>query len=125
MRERYLIVTNNPLVKENLIEKEMVIYVETSLEGLLKEVRNQIHQGARLLSHPLSGSVKPGETPYKSVLITKTKGKLDQDSLLLIERAIEALAKFEDKSSKYGEKVLKDFQIVDFTLVESAIASAN
>ena len=125
MRESYLVITNNPLVEGTLIEKESVIYIETSIEGLFKAVRDRVHQGARLLSHPLSGSVKPGETPYKSVLITKTKGKVDQDSLLLIERAIEALSKFEDKSSKYGEEVLRDFMMVDLTLVESAIASAN
>ena len=56
-RDEYLIMTNNPLVLKKLGDTHRIVYKETSYEGLLKEVRDKIHEGHLLLSHPLSGSV--------------------------------------------------------------------
>ena len=53
--------TNNPLVWEKLHTTREMIYKETTFEGLLVELRDRIHQGHMLLTHPLSGSVKPNE----------------------------------------------------------------
>ena len=61
----YIVITNNPLVFEKLKDEHKVIYKEISYEEILKEARDRIHDGHRLLTHPLSGSVKPNETPYK------------------------------------------------------------
>lgn len=123
MREEFIIITNNPLVVTNIDRKYTVVYKETSYEELLKEVRDRIHQGHTLLSHPLSGSVKPNETPYKSVMITAKKGEVDQNSVLLIENAIQACGKFAFKSDKYQKEVYDDFQMIDWTLLESALSS--
>lgn len=123
MKKEFIIVTNNPLVTANIDKKYTVVYKEISYEELLKEVRDRIHQGHMLLSHPLSGSVKPNETPYKSVMITEKNGEVDQNSVLLIENAIQACGKFAFKSDKYGQSVYDDFQMIDWTLLESAIAS--
>ena len=102
-----------------------VIYLELSYEELLKVVRDRIYEGHRLLTHPLSGSVKPKETPYKSVLISERKEKVDGESVRLIENAILVCQKFQDKSKYYKEEVYKDFQLVDWTLLESGLASAD
>ena len=77
-RGKYIVVTNNPLVLDKLQETHEVMYREVSYEELLKEVRDRIHEGHLLLTHPLSGSVKPKETPYKSVLISVGKEKIDE-----------------------------------------------
>lgn len=120
-----MILTNNPLVAEKLKDTHNVIYKDISYEELLKEVRDRIHEGHLLLSHPLSGSVKPNETPYKSVMISEGKGEMDRRSLSLIENAIQACGKFEDKSGKYAANVYEDFQLIDWTLLESGLASAD
>ena len=120
----YTIITNNPLVLENLPADMPVVYRDVSYLALLKEVRDRIHMGGRLLSHPLSGSVKPGETPYKSVMLLNRKGDVDERSLDLIENAIQACSKFRQKGP-YRPEVDKDFQLVDWTLLEGAIASAG
>ena len=83
-RDEYLIMTNNPLVLKKLGDTHRIVYKETSYEGLLKEVRDKIHEGHLLLSHPLSGSVKPNETPYKSVMIAAERGAVDVRSLEII-----------------------------------------
>ena len=122
---KYMVITNNPLVRSRLDDKHEVIYLELSYEELLKVVRDRIYEGHRLLTHPLSGSVKPKETPYKSVLISERKEKVDGESVRLIENAILVCQKFQDKSKYYKEEVYKDFQLVDWTLLESGLASAD
>ena len=122
---KYMVITNNQLVRSSLDDTHEVIYLELSYEELLKVVRDRIYEGHRLLTHPLSGSVKPKETPYKSVLISERKEKVDGESVRLIENAILVCQKFQDKSKYYKEEVYKDFQLVDWTLLESGLASAD
>ena len=125
MRTPYVIVTNNPLVVKNLENSREIIYKDVSYEEILRETRDRIHEGHVLLTHPLSGSVKPNETPYKSILISRQRRDVDADSLKLIENAIQACRKFMMKTDKYKPEVYQDFQLIDWTLLESAMASAD
>ena len=123
--KNYRIITNNPLVLDRLKETHNVVYRKISYEEILREVRDRIHEGHILLSHPLSGSVKPNETPYKSIMISERKGEIDEGSLRLIENAIQACRKFIFKSDLYEEPVYDDFQLIDWSLLESGMASAD
>lgn len=121
----YIIITNNPLVQQKLGTVRNVVYLEVTYEELLKEVRNRMHKGHRLLTHPLSGSVKPNETPYKSVIVSKEMGAIDTGNLMIIENAIQACGKFQNKKDHYSPEVYEDFQLIDWTLLESGMASAD
>ena len=123
MNKDVVIVTNNPLVLKEMEHRHSIIYKETTFDGILEQIRDLIHKGYRLLTHPLSGSVKPGETPYKSVLMSRGE-RLDMTSLTLIEDAIRTGRKFEDKSEKYSGKTLDDLKLIDMDLLKGAIASA-
>ena len=125
MRTPYVIVTNNPLVVKNLENSREIIYKDVSYEEILRETRDRIHEGHVLLTHPLSGSVKPNETPYKSILISRQRRDVDADSLKLIENAIQACRNFMMKADKYKPEGYQDFQLIDWTLLESAMASAD
>lgn len=125
MKKSYIIITNNPLIREQLNRDYEVQYKDISYEEILKDVRDRIHEGHLLLSHPLSGSVKPNETPYKSVMISRERGKMDARSLMIIENAIQSCGKFQFKSDKYKPEVYEDFKMIDWTLIQSAIASAD
>lgn len=142
MKGKIIIVTNNPLVLKELGDEQDVVYIETSYEGILKEIRDLVHKGFALLTHPLSGSVKPKETPYKSVLMSSAAAKktekntgenkednekkspVDSESLSLIENAIQACRKFQDKSGMYPPETIEDFSLIDLDLIKGAIASA-
>ncbi|TCO79475.1 GrdX family protein [Marinisporobacter balticus] len=125
---RKILITNNPKVYEENKEKIDIIYSEyyTYLD-ILSITRDKIHQGHILLTHPLSGSVKPNETPYKSTIITQAKEKLDMHSLSIIESSIETATKFIDgkKTPLWTEKILEDFQIIDYSLINNAIESMD
>ena len=122
---RGTILTNNPLVVEKLGPGAPVEYLQCSYKSVLEAARDRVHQGAKLLSHPLSGSVKPGETPYKSIILTNGKGDVDRQSLQLIENAIQACAKFQQRCDRYRPAVDLDCRLIDWTLLEGALASAN
>ena len=125
IKKHFRVITNNPLVKESFADTEDICYFEITYKDLLLKVRDMVFEGYELLSHPLSGSVKPGETPYKSVLISSKKENINMQSVMLIEQALETYKKFTDRTVGLREDVLNDFQTVDMTLIESALSSAN
>ena len=91
---------------------------------VLRGVRDLVHSGSKILTHPLDGSIKPNETPYESVLLDKTPDEgFDMKSLDLIEYALNTCEKFPDEGRVHDEKVDKDFQTLDWTLLDSGLES--
>ena len=124
-----IILTNNPDV-EKLCEDCSVCFVEGTYRDVLIGARDRIHQGHRLLTHPLMGSLKPNETPYRSVGLSEEKGALDFDSLQLIENAIETFDQFArvtrpDRGINTPERMLADFRLIDASLIKTALESAE
>ncbi|QXM05676.1 GrdX family protein [Crassaminicella indica] len=123
-----VLITNNLKVFEENKEKMDIIYSKdyTYLDVLII-TRNKIHEGYRLLTHPLSGSVKPNETPFKSVIMTKKKNELHIKSLEIIEESIQTAEKFikGKKIPLWTEKILEDFKLIDYCLIKSAIESMD
>ncbi len=119
-----IIVTNNKLVFDKYKESMEVDYLEDmNYLNILCYVRDRIHQGHKLLTHPLSGSIKPNETPYKSIIISKNKQNLDEKGLIIIEESILTARKFlENKATpNWTDRVLNDFMIIDLSLIENVI----
>lgn len=124
------LITNNPLVYKKLSGVIDIDYREEDLSDLYKRVRDKTHQGFSLLTHPLSGSVKPGETPYKTVMMREGEADhTDFSSVLLIESAIathEKLMKSRSRLSRtLTDRQKEDFQIIDLTLIVSALPGAG
>jgi len=114
-----ILVTNNPLVKAQCQGNFRIEFIEADLQEILTKVRDYIHKGHHLLTHPLMGSVKPNESPYKSVLITETSEKPDLQSVNIIEECIQTAQKFVIK--QIPEQYLNDLQTIDLSLIKSAI----
>lgn len=89
---------------------------------VLIQSRDLIHKGYILLTHPLSGSVKPNESPYKSILIEEGTGTLDIDSLRIIENSIATAEKFVKirKIPTWPKSILEDFSEIDYSLIKNA-----
>ena len=66
----YRIVTNNRLCRDKYGSQVEMDYLENGsyLDVLLK-VKDYIQKGWCLETHPMTGSLKPNQTPYKSVMI--------------------------------------------------------
>ena len=130
---KFMLVTNNRMVQERFKPGEtknltQVAYNEDfDLIAVLESARNLIHSGHRLLTHPLSGSVKPYETPFKSLAVTSDVEVLDFQSLQIIEESLATAKKFlaDARVIQYSEKVYDDFRVIDLNLIQSGIESIN
>ena len=106
-----LIITNNSKVKEYYEGIYEILFLEVKYREVLINARDRIHNGHKLLTHPLSGSIKPGETPYKSLIISKEAGKtLDLNSLEMIESAIAVHDKFMTRCRYRDSSIYTRFQ---------------
>ena len=122
-----VIVTNNPLVVRKLSDRFDVSFEEQGYLELLERVRDLVHKGAVLLTHPQAGSIKPGETPYRTVMVRMPSAgaQVDAESLSLIESAISTTRKFPVRTREFRPGSLEDFQLVDYSLISSAVESAT
>ena len=121
--KNFFIVTNNNLVKEAY----PAYFIEGGFDSVLNKVRDFVHKGHVLISHPLTGSVKPHETEYKSIILDISIGRVNFNSLELIENAIFTSAKFKKFIRHWPEaeskKIDYDFQTIDLRLLESGLES--
>ena len=121
MAMEFIVITNNPLVEEKYADELNVDYADIPFRDVLCKVRDLVHKGHRLLTHPLSGSVKPHETPYKSVLVSARPSQMDLGEVSIIENAIITADKFAEKFPNMPQSVKEDFQLIDCTLISSGI----
>lgn len=120
----YLILTNNPLVHECLEGRgyyTIRFEPERSFREILVEARDLVYAGHELYTHPLAGSVKPNETPYKSVIVSVEPHGFDAQHAELMANAIAVFDKFKPIVRELPERVLRDFQLIDYTLLCGAI----
>jgi hypothetical protein len=115
-----VIITNNPKIKEKF--EELKIDFVDNLSDVYSKSRDLVHQDWKLMSHPLAGSVKPAQNPYRSIILAPAK-KLDFYSLNTIENAIQKLNQFKKnhKKREYSQKIKEDYQVIDLTLINSAL----
>jgi hypothetical protein len=121
MEIEIFIITNNPLVYEKLKDKYHIEFEEGSYIDTLVLGRDYIYEGHILLTHPLAGSIKPNETPYKTIAISKDKKELDLESVHIISSSIQTCEKFSLNPIEYSQQVLKDFQQIDYSLICNAL----
>ncbi len=128
---KLIVVTNNNSITgfnlNNRIDCD-IHYIETiDVMDVLRAVRDFVHRGHKLLTHPLSGSVKPFESPYKSVALAADAKVLDVESLQIIENAIVMANNFKRPHDHriLTESVLEDFRLIDSQLINNALTSVK
>lgn len=117
-----MIITNNEWVYSKYKNIYNILYIDGSYRDVLVKTRDKVQEGYELMTHPLSSSLKPNETPYKSVIISEQKSSLNFDSLYIIENSILAYDRFyKNKLISLTEKIKEDFKLIDLTVLESAL----
>lgn len=130
MAKKLLLVTNNDKALE-LYGAHSEIDVDY-LEGrgyldVLICVRDLVHEGWHLMSHPQASNLKPNQSPYKTVLLSNGReAQPFAQDIEMVESSIEAFHKFTKGMipPKWPEKALRDFQTIDLSVVESAMERA-
>lgn len=119
-----IIITNNSKVFDKYNNLYEIIYLENgSYTDVLYKTRDIIHTSSKLLTHPMAGSLKPNQTPYKSVIVGTINDKTDFESVKLIENSIEAALKFMKfkQTPNWNERILNDFKTVDLSFIENVV----
>ena len=117
-----MIITNNERVYNKYRDVYNVMLINGDFREVLIKTRDKIHEGYELLTHPLSSSVKPNETPYKSVIISEQKGNINLDSIYIIENSIMSYDNFNKyKINFINNDIIEDFKLIDLTVLESAL----
>ena len=124
--EMYRIVTNNRLCLEKYGNQISVEFLEdASFLDVLVKVRNYLQGGWKLETHPMTGSLKPNQTPYKSIMVSDHKVEQDESytQTITIENAITSCEKFLaiKQTPDWPEHIRADFRLVDLSLIEGAI----
>lgn len=112
-----MIITNNPIVADKY---ENVLFVHSSVEETLIKVRDLVHEGYELISHPLPASLRMMFSPYRSVIMERRDGKVDFLSAEIIEDSIIKYKTHMD-IRKVDTVNGDDYKIVDLMLLEAAL----
>ncbi len=113
---QHIIVTNNQLVAE----KYENVSWQSSLAEILIQVRDRIHQGHELVSHPLPASLRMIYSPYKSIIVSGEPGDINHEHTQIIENSI---AEYEKrmKTRKADAVNGEDYKKMDLLLLESVL----
>ena len=130
MTKKLLLVTNNVKALEvyGFHEEVGVEYLQKKryLDVLIR-VRDLIHKGWHLMSHPQASNLKPYQSPYKTVLLSNVREvqSFAQD-VEMVENSIDAFHKFTKGMvpPNWPDKTLRDFRTIDLSVVETAIDRA-
>lgn len=116
----FLVLTNNDDVWRKF---PTATRVDGDALAVIRRARDLIHLGHRLLAHPLMGSVKPNQNPYKTIILAAERGELDLESLRLIEATVATYEKFlrDRPLPAWDEQRLADFRLVDRLLAENTL----
>ena len=116
------VVSNNPLV---ICQAQDIRIEEQGVLPVLEKVRDLIHLGHHLLTHPFAWSVKPNENPYRTVVITKDVFGVDYQSVQIIEGCLSVARRMisERPYRNYPPQVLADLQLIDKSLLDSGLES--
>lgn len=120
----YLIVTNNPMAaKEFAGQGEVRLYPEDTYREILVRARDLVYIGHRLCNHPLYGSLRPHETPYRTVVLSDRPQTPDEEECLIMSEAITRIDTFTPPGHlRPIRRILEDYQMIDCSLVRNTFA---
>ena len=121
--EKAVLITNNPRVYEKYRDNLRVLS-EDSYEQVLIRTRDMVYDRHVLLTHPQASSLKPNQTPYRSVIVYPQGSNDNTDDILLIEKCLETYRRWQEIAptpEHYDDRVTYDFQTIDLSVIDNII----
>jgi len=120
-KKKAVIITNNDRVYE-AYKDMMDVVLLGSYEEVLLNARDMVYDRHILLTHPQASSLKPNQTPFRSVIVYPKGEEDNMDSILLIEKCIETYRQWQDicpTPTDYTARVSDDFKTIDLSVIEN------
>ena len=121
--EKAILVTNNDKVYTKYKDELQCIFVE-KYEDVLIKVRDLVYDRHVLLTHPQASSLKPNQTPYRSVMVYPKEKEDNTKDILLIEKCLETFRQWQQIAKtpeNYQPKISDDFKIIDLSVIDNII----
>ncbi len=125
MSGRVVLVTNNPRYLSNVTSIDLV---NGSSWDVLVKVRDMVHGGCKLLSHPLYGNLRPYQQPFRSAILSlksdNGSSSVDEYSLTLIEHALSVYRSCLDRLLLRGvlpPATEEDYAFMDMELMKQTL----
>jgi hypothetical protein len=121
--EKAILITNNDKVYLKYKDKLQCIFTEKYEEVLIK-VRDMVYDRHILLTHPQASSLKPNQTPYRSVVLYPQGNEDNMKDILLIEKCLETFKQWQNISltpENYSDKIAEDFKVIDLSIIDNII----
>ena len=121
--DKCILVTNNDRVHLKYRDEIKCILLD-NYEDVLIKVRDMIYDRHILLTHPQASSLKPNQTPYRSIIVYPKNNEDNVNDVLLIEKCLEVFKAWQNISvtpQNYENKVSEDFKTIDLSVIENII----
>lgn len=113
----YIIVTNNKIISEDF---DNVFFIEGSFEDVLIKVRDLVHQGVELISHPLGASIRMLFSPYRSIILGEKKDEINIYHIETIENSIINYRNI-NEGRNIDMKNAQDYALIDAELLKASL----
>ncbi len=121
--DKCILVTNNDRVYLKYRDEIKCILLD-NYEDVLIKVRDMIYDRHILLTHPQASSLKPNQTPYRSIIVYPKNNEDNMNDILLIEKCLEVFRAWQNISAtprNYENRVSEDFKTIDLSVIENII----
>ena len=125
MRKDVVLITNNPCFQKSVDSSRLKFFRGTSLDVLIA-VRDAVHLGSELLTHPLYGNLRPNQQPFRSVLLQNSSQKERNLALAAYLESISTIEEAVLMYRSYGSRLkapenLPDAAREDYAFVDSEL----
>ena len=93
-------------------------------KAILVTNNDRVYEKYKLLTHPQASSLKPNQTPYRSVVVYPKGEEDNMKDIMLIDKCIQVYQEWQDiapSPKSYQEKVANDFKTIDLSVIDNII----
>lgn len=121
--EKVTLVTNNDRVYKKY-KDDMEVILLNSYRDVLIKIRDLVYDRHILLTHPQASSLKPNQTPFRSVMVYPKGSEDNMKDIMLIEKCIETYDQWQEIAATpdhYQKSVEEDFKTIDLSVIENIV----
>jgi hypothetical protein len=118
MEQDLIIVTNNKLLSNELA---VLDFVEGDFFCVLMRVRDLVHEGHALISHPIGASMRMMFSPCRSVIVGPKTQQFNQIHAITIENSIDIYKRSTQHRAAADLVNKADYERIDLELLKEAI----
>lgn len=121
--KKVTLVTNNDRVYRKY-KDDMEVVLLGSYRDVLIKVRDLVYDRHILLTHPQASSLKPNQTPFRSVMVYPKGEEDNTKDIMLIEKCIETFEQWQEIAptpDHYQKSVEEDFKTIDLSVIENIV----